>query len=65
MPPACWRTLIPMNHGAAALAEEMDRAKRFRMLAENLLEGAEHPGLDWDHVEEVCRLLFTDAEKTG
>ena len=56
---------IPLNHGAATLADEMERAERFRLLVERLLEGAENPGLDWDHVEEACRLLFTDAEKTG
>ena len=50
----------PMNHGAAALADEMDRAERFKRLVENLLEGAEHPGQDWNLVDEAFRLLFTD-----
>jgi len=54
----------PLSHGAT-LADEMEKAERFRLLVERLLEGAENPGLDWDHVEEACRLLFTDAEKTG
>ena len=50
----------PVNHGAAALANEMDRADRFRGLVEDLLKGAEHPGLDWDLVDKAFRLLFTD-----
>ena len=54
----------PLNHGAATLADEMERAERFRLLVESLLEGAENPGLDWDHVDEACRLLFTAAGKT-
>lgn len=50
----------PMNRGAAALADEMEWARLFRGLVENLLEGAEHPGLDWDLVDKAFRLLFTD-----
>lgn len=51
---------IPLNHSALTLADEMDRAERFRTLVESLLEGAEHPGLDWHLVDEAFRLLFTD-----
>jgi hypothetical protein len=51
---------IPMNHNAATFADEKDLAERFKTLVENLLKGAEHPGLDWSLVDEAFRILFTD-----
>ncbi len=37
---------------------EFERARRFAHLAERLLVDESHPGLDYDQVEEVFRILF-------
>jgi AbiV family abortive infection protein len=38
---------------------EMERAKRFATLVENMVDGSQHPGLDYEKVEDALRLLFT------
>lgn len=44
---------------------EIERATRFANLVDRILEGAGCPGLDYDKVEEVFRLLFTEPPGTG
>jgi AbiV family abortive infection protein len=44
---------------------EMERAARFVGLVDRFLEGASHPGLDYDKVEGAFRLLFTESPPNG
>jgi len=53
----------PLDHSHLRHKEEMERAGRYKRLVESLLEGSDHPGLDWDEVENALRLLFSDVEK--
>jgi hypothetical protein len=43
----------------------MERAKRFAQLVESLLADEEHPGLDYDKVEEAFKSLFSPQDSTA
>ena len=49
---------VPKNATYGSVREERERATRLSHLAECVLNGDEHPGLDYHIVEEVFRLLF-------
>lgn len=53
----------PMNLSRIQLADELERAGRYKMLVERLIEGSDHPSLDWVDVENAFRLLFSDLKK--
>ena len=40
---------------------ERERADRLARLAEGVLRGEAHPGLDYDNVEELFRVLFAST----
>lgn len=44
---------------------EMERVRRFSQIAEEMIDQAAIPGLDYNSVEEVFRLLFTSSASTG
>lgn len=54
-------TSTPKSAVHATLDEEIDKAKRFRDLVENMRDGNKTPGFDWNEVEEIFRLLFSNA----
>jgi|APTNR8051073442_1049403.scaffolds.fasta_scaffold00090_12 AbiV family abortive infection protein len=51
----------PQTTRGGSLADEMDRAKRFKSLVESLRDERETSGFDWKDVEETFRLLFSSA----
>jgi hypothetical protein len=49
---------VPQGGTYESIAEGRMRAQRIASLAEGVLAGSEHPGLDYDLVEAVFRVLF-------
>jgi AbiV family abortive infection protein len=49
---------VPQGATIESVRSERERGNRLAKLAERVLEGEDHPGLDYDRVTEVFRILF-------
>ena len=56
---------IPGSATYESVSSERERAARIGRLAEGVLEGEEYPGLDYDDVERVFRVLFESLAADG
>lgn len=54
---------IPQGATYESVRSERERAGRIARLAEGVLDGEKHPGLDYDKVEEIFRVLFESLPK--
>ena len=49
---------IPQGATCAGIREERERGERMAGLVDGVLDGGDHPGLDYGNVEELFRALF-------
>ena len=56
---------VPSGYSTDIMRGEREKAERIAQFAEGVLEGEAHPGLDYDKVEEVFRVLFTSIAETS